>query len=123
MSCPLFKDYARECVIKFEELVNIASFDFCKSDRYKECPMYKAIVEKVPLCEFLDLCASQIKYGNVDFEKIIILANSYCQSDNKVKCAIYKLRKADKDVPNDLLADGGRVSKRLKNRSKKSFNP
>ena len=109
MDCPKYKNYTRECVKENREFVNIDTFDYCKSGRYKECPQYKIIIGKEKNCEFLEKCKANAKFGNVDIEKIKQLGDTYCFSKKHGNCARYKLLKEGKEVPDELLADGSMV--------------
>jgi len=53
---------------------------------------------------------TQIEYENLDFEKLAHLVHTYCFSENKVNCALYKLWKTDKEVLKDLLPNSRRVN-------------
>ncbi len=110
MSCPMYLgDHARDCIIRFKELVNIIQYYICESDAYKDCPFYKVINKEVTPCEFLEKCNRHQKYGNLDFKKISELTALYCFSDNRVNCSIYKLRKENKSIPENLMADGTKI--------------
>jgi hypothetical protein len=107
MSCPLYKDFTRGCVTEFKEVVNVANFDFCDSeDGYKICPFYKIINKEVTICENTLFCRKRSHLENLNMETISELSIKYCFSDNRINCAIYRLRKEGKEVPDNLLADG-----------------
>jgi len=116
MPCPLFIDFTRECIHKFPDIASIGTYDYCSSDSYKLCPLYKMIVEKSPHCEFIGKCGmSFIEYFS--YPKLVEMYESnpqsfleYCLSDdNKVNCALYKYRKEGKDAPYGLLPDGRKI--------------
>ena len=109
MSCPMYEDYTRKCIKFFKEFVSVDSFKICESDRYKERPMYRIINKTVQPCKFTKECIDNENYISLNIDEIIQMTNTYCLSDNRINCEIYKLRKAGKDVPNDLMADGSRV--------------
>ena len=106
MSCPKYVDYTRECIATNEGLAEVASFDFCNSDEYEECPFYKIIEGKVIPCEFIEKCKERQELKPFDFETIKRVSNDFCLSKNKVNCEVYKLYKSGKDVPNGLGPDG-----------------
>ena len=119
MTCPLYKDYTRGCIVEFPKLLSSVTYDFCDSDGYKICPFYKIIVEKKPSCEFVEECGSQfIKNAKYLFEnpgsygEIRNLIEEYCLSDININCARYKLYKAGKKAPMLLLADGSKIKLR-----------
>ena len=109
MSCPLYKDFTRECAEKFEGIVQISSFDVCESDRYKECPFYRLINEPEKLCEYADRCVQGEFIWKESFERIMWVSNTYCLSENKVNCERYKLMKTGEVVPENLRVDGSRI--------------
>ena len=109
MSCPKFKDFTRECITEYEGIIKLANYDFCESDRYEECPVYKLISGKVKPCKFMEECKNNSNYENVDFKKVTQLGEIYCFTEKKVSCARYKLLKEGKEVPGHLLADGSMV--------------
>ena len=106
MLCPMYNNYERDCVRMSKELAHVFSFEYCKSERYKECPFYKVTNGEVIPCRFIWLCNEKQKYGKLDMERIILGANTYCFSDNHVNCEIFKLRNASEDVPKNLTPDG-----------------
>ena len=106
MSCPLYKDFTRECIKDMKELEQINSFDFCESDGYEDCPTYKIITGKVLPCEFMEKCRKRRDVKDVDFETIKRFANDFCLSENKVNCEVYKLYNSGKNVPDELHPDG-----------------
>ena len=114
MSCPMYIDLTRECAEKFEEIVNISNFDFCDSDRYKICPFYRNIHEPEKRCEYDDICMRDLTIREPPFEQIMNCANKYCFTENRVNCERYKLMKADKIVPDGLLADGSKIKLEVK---------
>ena len=106
MDCPKYKNYTRECLTGNREFENYATFDYCRSEKYVECPMYKIIIDKEQHCEFTEKCKTNSELINIDFEKTKQLVATYCFSKKHGNCARYKLLKAGKEVPDGLLADG-----------------
>ena len=106
MSCPKYKNYSKSCFKEVREDENIDTFDYCESERYIECPVYRKIIEKEQQCEFMEKCIANGKFNNVDIEKIQQLGENYCFSKKHGNCARYKLLIEGKKVPDDLLADG-----------------
>ena len=109
MSCPIYEDSTRECIEKFEEIVNISNFDVCDSDRYKLCPFYRNIHETENRCEYDDVCMNDMTVRAIPFEELMKKADTYCFSENRVNCERYKLMKEGKTVTDGLLADGSKV--------------
>jgi len=109
MSCPMYIDLTRECVDKFEEIVNICNFDVCDSDRYKECPFYRNIHEPEKRCEYDHICMNDMTVRKIPFEELMEKAATYCFTENRVNCERYKLMKEEKTVPEGLLADGSKI--------------
>jgi len=109
MSCPMYKDFTRECAEKFKEVINISNFNVCNSDRYKECPFYRIFNEPEKLCEYVHKCVGGEFIWKESFERIMWVSNNYCLSENKINCERYKLMKTGKTVPENLLADGSKI--------------
>ena len=109
MSCPMYKDFTRECAEKFEEVINISNFDVCESDRYKECPFYRILNEPEKLCKYVHKCVQGEFIRKESFERIMWVSNTYCLSENKVNCERYKIMKTGKTVPEGLRADGSKI--------------
>ena len=109
MICPMYKDFTRECVEKFEEIIYISNLDLCDSDRYKECPFYRHINEPEKRCEYADKCMNDISIRETPFEQIMECANTYCFTENKVNCERYKVMKTGKVTPEGLRVDGSRI--------------
>jgi len=110
MACPLYEDFTRGCVTEFKEVVNLIDFKDCESeDEYKTCPFYRIINKEVTICEHTQFCRDRPTLGNLTMDVIKDHAINYCFSEGKVNCAVYKLMKEGKDVPDNLLADGSKV--------------
>jgi hypothetical protein len=109
MSCPMYKDFTRECVEKFKEIINISNFEFCDLDKYKECPFYRALNEPEKLCEYVDRCHHDETIWKLSFERITWASKTYCFSENKVNCERYKAMKTGKAIPEGLRVDGSRI--------------
>jgi hypothetical protein len=106
MVCPLYKDYIRECVNNYKEVLQVPTYEVCESDNFNECPMYKIIVDKIECCEYTPECDKEMNFSIWDYEHLKNIANNYCFLGKKNKCAIYKLRKANRKVLNGLQPDG-----------------
>jgi hypothetical protein len=106
MICPLFKDYTRECVKDYKCVIQVPTFDVCESGNYVECPIYNIITDKVEKCEYTSVCDENIPFAGVDFKRLKYIGNKFCLHGNERNCAIYKLRKIDKEVPKNLSPDG-----------------
>ncbi len=117
MCCPKYEDNTRTCLEEFKEIIHFISFDFCASDEYGNCPIYKLIEGKPKPCEFLDEC--QIHFSSMLSEDADFKIGSMdgmsklCLSEKNVTCEIYKLRKANKDVPEGLLPDGSIIELKM----------
>ena len=109
MGCPMYNDLTRECAERFEEIVNISNFDFCDSDRYRECPLYRHIHEPEKRCEYDEICMNDLSVREIPFEELIEKAKNYCFTENRINCERYKLIMAGKTVPYGLLADGSKI--------------
>lgn len=105
MNCPMFIDYTRTCLDKIGFLPR-NTFDYCQSDKHRECPFFKTLNNIGFHCECIENCPAYGYFGISDFRKFIEIANSYCLSENSVNCERFKLRKAGKAVPRGLLPDG-----------------
>jgi hypothetical protein len=107
MGCPKYEDNTRTCVEEFTEVINFVSFDFCESDEYGNCPIYKLIKGEAKPCEFLKECRihfSKMPSEKADFKTALMDGmNKLCLSDKNVTCEIYKLRKDNKNIPEGLL--------------------
>jgi len=106
MTCPMYKDYTRGCVKKYNRVLQVPTFDICESDNYDECPMYNIITNKVECCEYTPACDKEMDFGIWDIEHLKYIANNFCFHGKKKNCAIYKLRNASKEVPKELQPDG-----------------
>ena len=109
MSCPMYKDFTRECAEKFNEIVNISNFDICDSDSYKKCPFYRNIYEPEKRCEYDEICMNDMTVRTIPFKELIKKADTYCFTENRVNCERYKLMKSGKTIPDGLLADGNKI--------------
>ena len=109
MSCPMYKDFTRECIEKFEEIINISNLNVCESDRYKECPFYRIFNEPEKLCEYADKCLHGKTIWTSSFERIMWISKTYCFSENKVNCERNKVMKTGKATPEGLRVDGSRI--------------
>jgi hypothetical protein len=107
MTCPLYEDYTRGCINEFSDVIHIANFDLCESDRYTtDCPFYKYIIESKPQCEFIENCPMYFHVADGDFSALIKMSKEYCFSPNFSQCARYNLRKEHKTVPKNLYPNG-----------------
>ena len=115
MSCPLYEDFTRNCIGRFQKIMHMTNLEFCLSDKCVLCPFYKILVEKRPYCEYVEDCSirleKQIKYvlrvKPELFKGVSDRADKYCHDeDGKLDCQIYKLKKQGKSVPNDMTPDG-----------------
>ena len=62
MSCPFYEDYTRGCAEKFMVILNFITFDICESqDDYKNCILYKAIIENKPICPGIYECTEHFQ--------------------------------------------------------------
>jgi len=41
MTCPMYKDFTRQCIQHFKEMARITNFEICESNKYEECPAYQ----------------------------------------------------------------------------------
>ena len=106
MTCPMYKDYTRECVENYNRVLQVSSFDICETDKYNECPMYNIIMRKVECCEYTPECDKEMNFGIWDFEHLKYIATNFCFRGKKGNCAIFQLRNAGIEVPKGLQPDG-----------------
>jgi hypothetical protein len=106
MTCPFFKDFTRECVKEYKRVIQVTTFDVCESGNYVECSIYNMITDKVEKCEYTYVCDQDVNFAGVDFERLKYIGNKFCLHGNEGNCAIYKLRKAGKELPKNLSPDG-----------------
>jgi hypothetical protein len=108
MSCPMYTDYTRGCITQIEVRPD-ASFDFCASERYIECPFYRTINHIGSICENIKKCPMYMHFQIGTFEDFLNITKLYCLSEKRDQCVRYKLKKAGKEVPKDLLPDGKKI--------------
>lgn len=108
MSCPMYTDYTRGCITEIETTPE-ASYDFCDSDRYIECPFYRTINNIGVKCEYIKKCPIYAHFQLGKFGEFLKMTKQYCLSENCVKCERYKLKSTGKEVPKDLFPDGSKV--------------
>ncbi len=106
MSCPMYADFTRGCVKKYRKVIQIPSFDICKSDNYDECPMYNIIIKNVEYCEYTPICDEIMDFSSWDYEHLKYIATNFCFYGKKENCAIYNLKKENKIIPKGLQPDG-----------------
>jgi len=109
VKCPMYVDYARDCVVKIGFLPH-TSLDYCETEKHEECPFFRTINNIGLHCEYVHKCPAFKHFGIHDFEQFVEMANKYCLSENKVNCERFKLRKAEKEAPEDLLPDGTKLT-------------
>jgi len=110
MNCPLYIDSCRECRDEIG-FIPENTLGYCQSEKYKDCPFFKTINKIGIHCECVKKCPTYRHFKIYDFEKFVAMANKYCLSENIPNCERFKLRKAGKDVPEDLLPDGTKLAK------------
>ena len=121
MSCPLFKDFTRNCIIEFPDFVVYSNFDSCKSKQYQKCPLY-IVVKSGFKCQYLQTCSHAFLKGVPNFiEKLFLdekfkgdilisLMKKYCLSeDNYRNCARYALISRREEPPLTLFSDGKKI--------------
>lgn len=111
MGCPMYVDCCRECLDKISFLPS-NTFNYCETDKHKDCPFFKTIKNVGYHCECLEKCPAYKQFGIFEFDKFVEIANKYCLSSNNVSCERFKLRKDGKEVPEDLLPDGTKLIKK-----------
>lgn len=112
MTCTLYKDYVRECVQTFKDVIHLGNHDICSSDKYKECPFYRYINEPENVCEYADRCLQGKTIHMISFERLIQISKAFCGSKNNINCARYKLFKSNKNVPTGLRVDGSMIEEK-----------
>lgn len=98
---------------KFRILSKDVSSNFCISEEYTICPLYKIIVENQPYCKYIEDCAYHfhrldniVHHDTEVYKRIKNIFQNYCLSKNFEKCERYKIKKDDKYIPRGLLPDG-----------------
>ena len=109
MSCPMYKDFTRECIETFEVIIHLSNINFCESDRHKECPFYRYINETEKRCEYAERCLHGKTVLETPFERMVSVSKTYCFCENKVNCERYKVMKSGKVTPEGLGVDGRRI--------------
>lgn len=114
MTCPLYKDYTRECIQEFKGLIHLSNFEMCESkEKYKKCPFYLFIFSPQKGCRYKDECIKRSMEEQSEsipnYNFILKIVNEYCFSDKRKKCAIYKLKEKGEEVPPNLLPDGKKI--------------
>lgn len=106
----MYEDYSRGCITKIS-VVPEASYNFCDSDKYGDCPFYRIINNIGTLCENINKCPAYAYFQVGEFEEFLKLTKQYCLSENKVNCERYKIKNAGKEVPKDLHPNGSKIIK------------
>jgi len=109
----MYVDYTRECLEKIDFLPQ-NTLAYCETAKHKECPFYRTLNDIGLHCDYVGACAAYKHFGIHDFEQFVKITREYCLSENNVKCERFKLRKAGKAVPEELLPDGNTIEKRRK---------
>lgn len=117
MGCPLKTDEGRKCRNQFKSIVDNVQDEFCISDEYAICPIYRIIEEKQPYCEHIEKCAKRFHKINYllqknpeVYKKIMHLVFDYCLSNKKEECVRYKRMINNERLPNNLLQNGDSIS-------------
>jgi len=117
MSCPLYRDYTRECVKKYPALVIYKDFTQCESETYQECIIYQ-ILQSEFRCKHIDSCLMMFHERIPEFLRLAITNPAvydfvtsrvfeYClKKDNTTRCARYKIKEEGKQPPPGLSPDG-----------------
>ena len=115
--CPLFTNNSKKCEIKFHRLAHDVQDDFCTSDNYQTCPLYRIIEEKRPYCEHIEECSyrfhridGMLRHNTDLYKKIMHLVFEYCLTEKKEACVRYQRIIEGKRVPKDLLQNKERIS-------------
>ncbi len=114
MTCPLYKDYTRECIEKFKGLIHLSNFEICESkEKYKKCPFYLFICKPEKGCKYKAKCIKKSmekqSENSLNYNFILKIVKEYCYSDKRKKCARYKLKEKGKEIPFNLLPDGKKI--------------
>jgi len=111
MECPMYVDYTRECINKIGFLPH-NTLEYCTAEKHKDRPFFKTINKIGFHCECLERRPACKQFGISDFEKFVEISEKYCLSENNVNCERFKLRKAGKEVPLNLLPDGTKLTEK-----------
>ncbi|MBN1688044.1 MAG: hypothetical protein JW893_02995 [Candidatus Omnitrophica bacterium] len=106
MPCPLFVDYTRECQSQVGQLRQ-DTFDYCSSEKYKECPFYRIIHKKGSNCKYFDKCSTYDRLKKEDFKIFVETANKFCLSQKGcLLCHCFQVMESGEVPPLMLLPDG-----------------
>jgi len=113
MTYLLFNGKIRRCEKKFNFLTQDISIDFCKSEDFILCPLYKIIVENKSFCDDIKKCGYQlhrlnsiIRHDTNTYKRIMHFVDDYCLSENNIHCSRWKLIEKGAFAPKALLPDG-----------------
>ncbi len=121
MVCPLYKDFTRECIIKFPSLVQFTTYQTCESEQYTDCPIYQVCTSEF-ICEYMPSCGDlnnkkfpavlKTIYKNKEAQKIATeIWTKYCLSPEYSKtCAKYQLLLSGETPPLTLMPDGKKIN-------------
>jgi len=106
MHCPKFIDFTRECQYEIGVLPLDTRY-FCSTYEYRKCPFYKAIHNIGYYCKYLIIYPASEHFKVDNFDEFVQIASEYCLSkENNARCARFKIRRAGKKPPVNLLPDG-----------------
>lgn len=117
MGCPLYKNFTRLCIEKYQTIMKFDDLRFCESDSYNECPVYK-IMNCNYNSKYLDTCVDiflnetpnfLIKlFSNDKVNKLIAnLLENYCLSkSNSINCKRYKRFEKGERPSYKIFSDG-----------------
>jgi len=104
----MFIDYVRTCVPHIRLVNDVNTFQYCLTEKHKECPFYRAINKIGHVCEFVATCPIYREISIKDFDRFEKMVKNYCLSKEHCSCARYVVRKKKEVPPDNLLPDGGR---------------
>ncbi|MDH4330195.1 MAG: hypothetical protein OEV93_01455 [Candidatus Moranbacteria bacterium] len=112
--CPLFVDFTRECIRDIEVYpheITPSMLGFCRTQRHINCPFYKMLKTKEPVCKNISKCPAFKNFQIEDFDEFVEISNEYCTSKNHINCQRYITKEKGEVVPIDLHPNGTSVEK------------
>lgn len=116
LSCPLLKEYTRECIEHFESLISFSDFEFCESDGYKDCIFYRTLEDPKGTCKYADRCA-RLHFDipkeefTLSLNDLNLMGKNFCFTENRFNCAIFKEFESGREVSPFLHPDGTMVKR------------
>ncbi len=116
MSCPLLKEYTRECIEHFESLISFSDYEFCESEGYHDCIFYRTIKDPEHTCKYANRCTRlhfdmPTEEFTLSLKDLNLMGKNFCFTENRSHCAIFKEFEAGRKVSPFLHPDGSMVQR------------